>query len=393
MALATIRRAGLVSSQVALVAMRPDGRVVAMVGGKDYARSPFNRATQARRQPGSAFKLFVWLAALRAGMDPDDPVSDRPLRIGDWQPKNYQDRYRGTLSLKDALAVSSNVASVRLSQRVGMDNVIRTARDLGVSSPLNANPSLALGTSGVTLLELTSAYAAVAAGAYPVRPVGLEEEEQSWWQSLWKRGVAAAGASTDPNFDEMREMLGAVVQQGTGRGAALSVPAYGKTGTTQDSRDAVFVGFAEDLVVGVWIGNDDNSPLPGGMAGGGMPAKIWRDFTAQAVGTRPAQPTAAPIAAPVEVQATEGNASVTLPVEGMDIGVSVDANGFSVSAQPSEPRAAPAPEDEQPLPDDEPAIFPGTAPGGRDPEGERERDRDRERPRDDAPRGPGGAGA
>jgi penicillin-binding protein 1A len=278
---------------------------------------------------------------------------------------------------------------VRLSQRVGMENVIRTARDLGVTSPLNANPSLALGTSGMTLLELTSAYAAVAAGSYPVRPVGLEDEEQSWWKSLWSRGVAAAGASSDPNFDEMRDMLGAVVQQGTGRAAALSVPAYGKTGTTQDSRDAVFVGFAEDLVVGVWIGNDDNSPLPGGMAGGGTPAKIWRDFTAAAVGTRPAQPTAPPIAAPVQTQASDGNASVTLPVEGMDIGVSVDGNGFTVSAQPRDPASEPAPE-EEPLPEDElpDVVLPsGPPPGGRDREAPR--DRDRERARDDAPRGPG----
>jgi penicillin-binding protein 1A len=390
MALQTVRKAGLGAAQVALVAMRPDGQIVAMVGGKDYARSPFNRATQARRQPGSAFKLFVWLAALRSGMEPDDMVADRPLRVGNWQPKNYGDKYRGQLSLKDALALSSNVASVRLAQKVGTENVIGTARDLGVTSPLNNNPSLALGTSGVTLLELTSAYAAVAAGAYPIRPVGLEDEEQPWYQKMWNRGVV--GARSDPNFDEMKEMLGAVVQQGTGRAAALSVPAYGKTGTTQDSRDAVFVGFTDDLVVGVWIGNDDNSPLPGGMAGGGMPAKIWRDFTAQAVGSRPAQPTAPPIAAPVQVQAGDGNASATLPVEGMDIGVSVDQNGFTVSARPSDPGTRPAPEDE-PVPDDElpDATLPDGPPaGGRD--RDVQRDRDRERARDDADRGTGGDG-
>jgi penicillin-binding protein 1A len=386
-ALQTVRKAGLGSAQVALVAMRPDGQIVAMVGGKDYARSPFNRATQARRQPGSAFKLFVWLAALRSGMDPDDQISDRPLRIGDWQPKNYANKYRGALSLKDALAVSSNVASVRLAQKVGVENVIRTARDLGVTSPLNANPSLALGTSGVTLLELTSAYAAVAAGAYPIKPVGLEDEERPWYQKLWAKSVA--GARSDANFDEMKEMLGAVVQQGTGRAAALSVPAYGKTGTTQDSRDAVFVGFAEDLVVGVWIGNDDNSPLPGGMAGGGMPAKIWRDFTAQAVGTRPAQPTAPPIAAPVEVQASDSNASVTLPVEGMDIGVSVDSNGFTVSAQPNEPDTRPA--EDEPLPEEDlPDASLPSAPPTTARDREAPRDRDRERPRDDGGRGPGG---
>jgi penicillin-binding protein 1A len=332
LALATVRQAGLGRAQIALVAMRPDGRIVAMVGGRDYSRSPFNRATQARRQPGSAFKLFVYLAALRAGLTPDSPISDAPLRIGDWQPKNYGDRYRGTLTLRDALALSSNVASVRLSERVGRESVIRAARDLGVRSPLTNNPSLALGTSGMTLLELTSAYAAVAAGAYPVRPKGLEDEVKPWWQRMWSR--ATAGASGDPAFDELKEMLGAVVSQGTGRAAALAVPAYGKTGTTQDSRDAVFIGFAEDLVVGVWVGNDDNSPLAGQIAGGGLPARIWRDFMTQAVGTSPARTLAPPLQAPVPAEAANG--SFTLPIEGTgyEVGVQVNEEGLTVSAEP-----------------------------------------------------------
>ena len=377
LALATVRRAGLGRAQVALVAIRPDGRVVAMVGGRDYARSPFNRATQARRQPGSAFKLFVYLAALRAGMTPDTPVADTPLRIGKWQPKNYGDQYRGSLTLRDALALSSNVAAVRLSERVGRQNVIRAARDLGVRSPLNDNPSLALGTSGVTLLELTSAYAAVAAGAYPVRPKGLEDETKPWWQRMWNK---ATGQSGDPAFDELREMLGAVVSRGTGRGAALAVPAFGKTGTTQDSRDALFIGFAQDLVVGVWVGNDDNSPLAGQIAGGGLPARIWRDFMTQAVGTAPAQKLAPPLAAPAP--STGFNGSVTLPIEGtggFDVGVQVNENGVTVSGggvqfpiedlppgderEPAEvPRREPRddagpPPREEPLPEDEEGAF------------------------------------
>lgn len=363
LALATVRRAGLGRAQVALVAMRPDGRVVAMVGGRDYARSPFNRATQARRQPGSAFKLFVYLAALRAGMTPDTPIQDTPLRIGDWQPKNYGDQYRGTLTLRDALALSSNVAAVRLSERVGRQNVIRAAHDLGVRSPLNDNPSLALGTSGVTLLELTSAYAAVAAGAYPVRPKGLEDEVKPWYQRLWNR---ATGSSGDPAFDELKDMLGSVVSQGTGRGAALAVPAFGKTGTTQDSRDALFIGFAQDLVVGVWVGNDDNSPLAGQIAGGGLPARIWRDFMTQAVGTAPATKLAPPLQAPVTT--TGLNGSITLPIEGTgyEVGVHVDENGVVVSAQPGEAPDDDGPPSERPVPtivappappapDDEPA--------------------------------------
>ena len=371
MALASVRRAGLGRAQVALVAMRPDGRVVAMVGGKDYARSPFNRVTQARRQPGSAFKLFVYLAALRAGMNPDDPIEDTPLRVGDWQPKNYENRYRGSLTLRQALAVSSNVAAVRIAQRVGIDNVIRAARDLGVTSPLTANPSLALGSSGVSLIEMTSAYAAVAAGAYPVRPHGLEEEKRPWYQRMWNRSVA--GATSDSNFAELKEMLGAVVQQGTGRAAALSVPVYGKTGTSQDNRDALFIGFTQDLVVGVWVGNDDNSPL-GNVAGGGLPARIWRDFTAQAVGGRPVQPSAPPIAAPTEeVVVTTGN--IALPIEGTgyEVGVGLDGNGFSVSVGPGQPGVTvddgseplPPPEEEDPAADEPPPPPPGRSERGR----------------------------
>jgi penicillin-binding protein 1A len=361
LALQSVRRAGLGRAQVALVAMRPDGRVVAMVGGRDYARSPFNRATQARRQPGSAFKLFVYLAALRAGMTPDTPIADTPLRIGDWQPKNYGDRYRGTLKLRDAFALSSNVAAVRLSERVGRRNVIRAARDLGVRSPLADNPSLALGTSGMTLLELTSAYAAVAAGAYPVAPRGLEEEEKPWWRRAWNR---ATGTSGDPAFDELREMLGAVVARGTGRGAALQVPAFGKTGTTQDSRDALFIGFAQDLVVGVWVGNDDNSPLAGQIAGGGLPARIWRDFMTKAVGSAPAQNLAPPLAVPVS---TEGiNGSLTVPIEGTgyEVGFEVTENGVTISAQPGEePPADEPPAGERPV-----IIAPPPPPPGPDEE-------------------------
>jgi penicillin-binding protein 1A len=369
MAIQTVRRAGLGKAQVALVAMRPDGRIVAMVGGKDYARSPFNRATQARRQPGSTFKLFVYLAALRAGMSPDDRIEDKPLRIGNWQPKNYGDKYRGSLTLRQAFALSSNVAAVRLSERVGRQNVIRAARDLGVTSPLNDNPSLALGTSGVTLLEMTSAYAAVAAGAYPVRPMGLEEEQKPFWQRMWK---SYAGSTRDGSFSEMKDLLGSVIQQGTGRGAALSVPVYGKTGTSQDYRDALFIGFTGDLVVGVWVGNDDNSSL-GQVAGGGLPARIWRDFTAAAIGTSPAQLAAPPMEPPV---VSEGNAALTVPIEGtgMQVGIDVSNDSVTFSAGPSaegrdgppqppqdDPSAGPPPgrndpRDEPPPPEDDPGA-------------------------------------
>ena len=278
-------------AQVALVAMRPNGEVVAMIGGKDYSRSPFNRATQARRQPGSTFKLFVWLAALRSGMSPDDRIDNREIVSGSYRPKNAAGNYSDSIALEDAFAKSSNVAAVRLLQTVGSEKVIATARDLGVRSPLaEGDPSLALGTSTMTLLELTSAYAGVAANDFPVRARAFATPEQGWlaraWE--WSKHESLSGRT----HDDIEQLLRAAVDRGTGRAARLSVPAYGKTGTSQDYRDALFIGYAGDLVVGVWVGNDDNTPL-NGVTGGSVPARIWQDFMSSALGksaTRRAPP-------------------------------------------------------------------------------------------------------
>src|SRR5436309_3347038 len=177
LAVRAVGRAAIGDAQAALVAMRPDGRVVAMVGGKNYGDSPFNRVTQARRQPGSAFKLFVYLAALRAGWTPDSIIADQPITIDGWTPVNSDRVYRGRITLREAFARSSNAATVRLSQAVGRANVIRAARDLGITTPLPDKPSLALGSAGLSLLELTSAYAAVASGKYPIAARGLPEEQ------------------------------------------------------------------------------------------------------------------------------------------------------------------------------------------------------------------------
>ncbi len=282
-AVRAVSNAQINGAQAALVAMRPDGRVVAMVGGRSYKSSPFNRATQARRQPGSAFKLFVYLAALRSGWTPDSTISDTPISIDGWTPANNDGVYRGPITLREAFARSSNAATVRLSEAVGRGNVLRTARDLGITSPLPNSPSVALGTAGVSLLELTGAYAAVASGRYPVKPTGLPpggDQPDDLRTALFERG-----GRLDRNRDwkPMLDLLWAAANEGTGRRAALATPTFGKTGTSQDNRDALFIGFAGDLVVGVWVGRDDNKSLGKSISGGTAPAQIWRAFMAPAL--------------------------------------------------------------------------------------------------------------
>lgn len=350
-----IARAPLGTAQVALVAMRPNGEVVAMIGGRDYARSPFNRATQARRQPGSTFKLFVYLAALEAGMSPEDAIDNSMIETGSYRPRNASGSYSQSLTLEQAFARSSNVAAVRLFEQVGGEAVIDTARRLGVASPLaEGDPSLALGTSTMTLMELTAAYAGIAGNAFPVRPHAFVEEEPGWFDWLWNgRDSLSRG-----RHEAIERLLRSAINRGTGRAAMLRAPNFGKTGTTQDNRDALFVGYAGDLVVGVWIGNDDNSPLAG-ISGGGLPARIWRDFMARALGeTRaPARPRPTPSpdpAGPVQPQDVPqigdiplgeggsrlrvdgGGATLSTEVGGMPVDVRLDRDGLAL-----EPGAAP----------------------------------------------------
>lgn len=319
-------------AQVALVAMRTNGEVVAMIGGRDYAASPFNRATQARRQVGSTFKLFVYLAALRAGYEPDDIIDNTEITQGSYRPRNSNGRYSPSITLADGFAQSSNVAAVRLFGEVGDDAVIATARDLGVTSPLEpGDPSMALGTGTMTLMELTAAYAGVAANSFPVQPHAFKRPEQGWWDWLWN---GPDSLSSDVHED-MQDLLRRAINRGTGRAAVLQAPNFGKTGTTQDNRDALFVGYAGDLVVGVWIGNDDNSPL-NGVSGGTTPARIWRDFMAGALGEgrRPApRPTAsADPGGPVQPQDVEGLEDIPLTDDGQT-SLSVDQQGATISTE------------------------------------------------------------
>ena len=352
-----IRRVGTGGAQAALVAMRPDGRVVAMVGGTSYERSPFNRATQALRQPGSTFKLFVYLAALREGYTPSTPVQDRPLRIGTWTPENYGEEYRGEIPLRQAFAQSSNVAAVRLAEDVGRDKVIAAARDLGLRGELERGPAMALGTSGVSLIDMVAAYAAVRAGRYPVRPHGLPLE-----------GRSGAGATAmEPRVrTQMLELLRSVVEEGSGRGARLATPAYGKTGTSQEGRDAYFIGFSGDLIVGVWLGHDDNRPIPNAQ-GGGLPAAIWRSFMTGALALPERSP--APRPAPRELPPQPAGAEqgpviireydvelLPLPEEGREggqpgAGAAGEPPPPLVDIPPPQPAARPAPPSASPAPE------------------------------------------
>jgi membrane peptidoglycan carboxypeptidase len=237
---------------------------------------------QAERQPGSAFKLFDYYAALRAGLGPQDRILDAPVDLHGWHPENYGHRNHGEVTLADAFAESLNDAAVRLSQQVGIRQVITAARDLGLHARLQNNASLALGTSEVSLLDLTSAYAAVRAGKAPVTPYGIsgiKTAQNSDFVTVDRSGEAQH--SLLQYQGQLIGLLRGVVEHGTGRAAALDRFAAGKTGTTQDYRDAWFIGFDDSLTVGVWVGNDDHSPMKG-VTGGSLPAMIWKDFMQQA---------------------------------------------------------------------------------------------------------------
>lgn len=276
------RLASSSATQGALIAMRPDGRVLAMVGGVDYEDSAFNRAVQAQRQSGSAFKLFVYLAALRRGMDPNTMVEDAPVTLGDWTPQNYDGSYAGPITLEEAFARSSNVAAARLADEVGVDEVQRAARDLGVESELSDDLTIALGSSTTNLLELTAAYAAVAAGRYPIKPFGIEVPDRvEGWSERLGRALSRPAKRRLEERDDLLRLLSAVTERGTGRRTDLALNSYGKTGTTSDYRDALFIGFVPNLIVGVWVGNDDNSPM-NGVTGSNVPADIWKSFVLEA---------------------------------------------------------------------------------------------------------------
>lgn len=264
--------------QAALFSFSPiDGRILAYAGGKDYSKSQYDRVTQAVRPPGSAFKPFIYATAVEKGMDPNDLIEDLPFKAGDWAPKNYHNEYRGKIPAYKALMISSNVCAARVIQSVGVRSVIQMARVLGITTPLEYDYTIALGSNGVRLIEMTRAYGAFANGGYKVDPYAVERVETSRGKVIYQAPKTKTAKVMDIHTAAvMTAMLKTVIKSGTGVAANIGKPAAGKTGTTDDSKDACFIGYTPDIVTGVWVGNDDNTKN-GKITGGTVPALIWKE--------------------------------------------------------------------------------------------------------------------
>jgi penicillin-binding protein 1A len=302
--------------QGAFVAMQPDGALKALVGGRNYSDSQFNRATVARRQPGSAFKPFVYLAAVERGLTPDTVREDSPVNYRGWTPENYSRDYRGPVTLREALALSLNTVAVKVGFEVGAKAVVQTAQRLGISSPLQANPSIALGTSEVTPLELVAAYAAFANGGTGVIPFAIREVKTTAGKSIYRRPAGGGlGRVIDPNAVAMMNgMMRETFVIGTAKkGEIPGWEAAGKTGTSQDFRDAWFIGYTGSLVAGVWLGNDDGDPTKR-VSGGNLPVEVWSTFMKTAL--RGAQPVALPGVSPRVPSLGDGMAVAGAPGSG-----------------------------------------------------------------------------
>ena len=267
------------SQQAAVFSFNPiDGRILVFAGGKNYGESQYDRVTQAIRPPGSAFKAFVYAAAMEKGITPNDIVDDSPITIAKWSPHNAGHKYRGKIPIYKALMISSNVCAARVIQEVGIRSVIQVAKVLGITTPLEYDYTISLGSNGVKMFEFVRAYGAFANGGYVVQPYAIERIEDSRGRVLYRASKTKSSHQLSlKTAAEMTAMLKTVILTGTGTSANIGKPAAGKTGTTDDSRDAYFVGYTPDVVTGVWVGDDNNKKIPG-LYGGTIPARIWKDI-------------------------------------------------------------------------------------------------------------------
>ncbi|HEY1560544.1 MAG TPA: PBP1A family penicillin-binding protein [Caulobacteraceae bacterium] len=306
-------RAG--ASQAALVAVDPSGRVRAFIGGVDYDASTYDRATLAHRQTGSAFKPFVYLTAMEAGRTPETIEVDEPVTIDGWSPHDFEPSFLGPITLTTALAQSVNTVAARLADEIGRPNIAATARRLGIVSPVNTDPAMALGTSQLTPLEVAQAYDAFANGGNRVSAYGIERIRTETGRIVWRRAPAApVPVIQNPPLDEMLGMLRQVIASGTGaRGAIPGYDLAGKTGTTSDFRDAWFCGFTGGLTTVVWMGRDDNAPMRG-ITGGTVPTELWRDFMRAALPRLPHGPIPAGPPAPAPVVPNPANPTGPPPI-------------------------------------------------------------------------------
>ena len=265
-------------NQAAVFSFSPiDGRILVYAGGKDYTKSQYDRVTQSQRPSGSAFKPIIYTAAIEKGYSPNDMIDDLPFKAGDWTPRNYGNKYRGPIPLYTALMVSSNVCAARLMDAIGVRPVIQLARVMGITTPIPYDYTIALGSHSVKLFEMTRAFGVFANGGYKVEPYAIERVESSRGTILYEAKKAKTSKVLNINTAAtMTAIMKTVITSGTGRAANIGKPAAGKTGTTDDSKDAYFIGFTPDVVTGVWVGNDDNSQM-GGITGGTIPALIWKD--------------------------------------------------------------------------------------------------------------------
>ena len=324
-------------AQGGLVSIDRDGAVRALVGGKDYVSSIYDRATQAERQPGSAFKLFVYLSALESGMKPTDTIVDEPVTINGWSPRNSERTNLGPVTLREAFSRSINTVSAKIGEQVGFSTIADMARRFGITTPISTYPAMVLGSSDVRLIEMTRAFASIANNGVAVTPYGIRRVVTADGRLLYQRDSDEGRVLVAPWVAaEMTDLLQSAVLSGTGRAAQIGRPVAGKTGTTTSNKDGWFIGFSSGLTTGVWMGRDDARPVPG-LQGGTAPARAFHDFMTVAVANRPPEQFQTQVPMPDWQLTPEEEMYGDQPVDMNDTGSMVDENGMPLGAPPNEP--------------------------------------------------------